>query len=94
MEPSADHDQEKIERLRRAMYSRELSGKLKNKPRHSLEPMRPIVGEDWRRPEPELSSIIVAPRTIGFVRASLRWTLGAAAVFFIGSLVLEENTGG
>ena len=87
MEPSADHDQEKIERLRRAMYSRELSGKLKNKPRHSLEPMRPIVGEDWRRPEPELSSIIVAPRTIGFVRASLRWTLGAAAVFFIGSLV-------
>src|SRR3989344_3733112 len=87
MEPSADHDQEKIERLRRAMYSRELSGKLKNKPRHSLEPKRPIVGEDWRRPEPELSSIIVAPRTIGFVRASLRWTLGAAAVFFIGSLV-------
>ena len=87
MEPSADHDQEKIERLRRAMYSRELSGKLKNKPRHSLEPMRPIVGEDWRRPEPELSSIIVAPRTIGFVRASLRWTLGAAAVFFLGSLI-------
>ena len=83
MDPLADHEQEKIERLRRAMYSREMSEKLKDKPRHALDLTRPIVGEDWRRPEPKLESSIVAPRTIGLARSALRWFLGISIVFFL-----------
>ena len=82
MEP-ADFEGEKIERLRRAMYSRELSGKIKDKPRHPLDLTRPIVGEDWRRSEPKLVSTMVAPRTIGMARSALHWFLGIAIVFFL-----------
>ena len=85
MEPP-DFEREKIERLRRAMYSRVISEKLKDQPRHPLQPTRPIVGEDWQRPEPKLPSSIVAPRTIQFARVALRWTLGASIVFFLGAL--------
>ena len=86
MKPEADHDEEKIDRLRRAMYSRNLSVKFKDKPRHTLETTRPIVGEDWRRPEPQAVSTIVAPRTIGIARVALRWMLVASIVFFLAAL--------
>ena len=85
MEP-ADFEKEKIERLRRAMYSREMSGKLKDKPRHPLDLTRPIVGEDWRRPEPKLASSLIAPKTIGMARSALRWILGISVVFFLVAL--------
>lgn len=67
------------------MYSRSLSGKLKDRERRVLEPERPIVGEDWRRPEPELAHSIIAPRGIGLARSALRWVLIAAVIFFIGA---------
>jgi len=86
MEP-ADHEKEKIERLRRAMYSRDISDKLQDHPEHTLEPNRSIVGEDWKRPEPQLSSTIVAPRVIGMARSALRWVLGTSIVFFVGALL-------
>jgi len=85
MDPSADHEHEKIERLRRAMYSRELSGKLKERPRHALEDIRPIVGEDWQHKEGGAPATIVAPRTIGTMRMVLRVVLGVAIVFFLGA---------
>ena len=85
MEPSPDHEHEKIERLRRAMYSRELSGKLKDRPRHMLEDIRPMVGEEWKHKESGVPSSTVAPRTIGAMRTVLRYILGASIVFFLGA---------
>ncbi|MBI4079679.1 hypothetical protein HY414_00415 [Candidatus Kaiserbacteria bacterium] len=88
MEPGeASHDEEKIERLRRAMYSRDLSEKLKDKPRRQMEEIRPIVGDDWRREEPTLPSAIVAPRNIGVARKALWWVLGSAVLFFAAALL-------
>lgn len=86
MEPSSDHEHEKIERLRRAMYSRETADKLKERSEHHLGQTRPIVGEDWRRPEEGVPASVVAPRTIGIARTALRWILGISIVFFLGAL--------
>ena len=86
MEPSeSPHEQEKIERLRRAMYSRSLGEKLHDRPRRALDDIRPVVGEDWHHEEPAVSGMIVAPRTIGLMRSVLWWTLAVAAVFFLGA---------
>ena len=82
MEPG-EQEQEKIERLRGAMYSRNLSGKIKDKPRHALDLTRPVVGEEWHHTEPELSRSMVAPRTIGIARSALRWILAASILFFL-----------
>jgi len=88
MEPSeSKHDEEKIERLRRAMYSRKLSEQLKERPRRQMEEIRPVVGENWHREESEVPSSIVAPRTIGLVRKALWWFLGLAVIFFVGAVV-------
>lgn len=86
MDPSQDHEKEKIERLRRAMYSRTISEQLKDRPQPRLEPSRPIIGEDWRRPEEGVAASIVAPRTIGLARTALRWVLGISVVFFLGAI--------
>ncbi|MBI2612924.1 hypothetical protein HYW59_03910 [Candidatus Kaiserbacteria bacterium] len=88
MEPAeSSHDEEKIERLRRAMYSRDLSEKLKDRPRRQMEEIRPIVGDDWKREEPVLPSTMVAPRTIGVARKALWWVLGVAALFFVAAML-------
>src|SRR3989344_1347965 len=88
MEPSgSEHDHEKIERLRRAMYSRDLSEHMKERPRRKLDDIHPIVGEDWRHEEASLSQSVVAPcAAITFVRTALWWVLGLAIVFFIGAV--------
>ena len=86
MEPAeSPHEQEKIERLRRAMYSRSLGEKLHERPRRTLDDIRPVVGEDWHHEEPAVSGMIVAPRTIGLLRSVLWWILALAAVFFLGA---------
>ncbi|MBI4094162.1 hypothetical protein HY417_04310 [Candidatus Kaiserbacteria bacterium] len=88
MEPAnASHDEEKIERLKRAMYSRDLSEKLKERPRRPLEGIRPIISDDWQRQEQELSATVVAPAGLGLARKALWWLLGIAAFFFVGALV-------
>lgn len=84
---STDHEKEKIERLRRAMYSRALSPKLTERERRELEERGPQVGEDWVRDEPELVGSHVAPRTIGIVRTGLQGIIWAAAAFFVGAVV-------
>lgn len=83
--PEYDHEKERIERLRRAMYSRDLSEKLKDKPRRALEDIRPIVGEEWHHEEEKLPASIVAPRAIAYARTALWWILGLAALFFVGA---------
>ncbi len=85
MEPS-EHEKEKIERLRRAMYSRSLSGKIKDRQRRPLGEHEPIVGEDFEEAQEQVSGSVVAPRAIGLARTTLWWLLGAAIVFFIGAI--------
>jgi len=86
-EPGSEHDKERIERLRRAMYSRELSEKLKERPRRALEDIRPVVGEEWKHDESELPMTVVAPRAIAVARSALWWILGIAAIFFVGAIL-------
>jgi hypothetical protein len=83
-EPS--HEDEKIDRLRRAMYSRSLSPRLKEHERRSLGETEESVGEDWIREEPKLEPSFVAPRNINFLRTALWWLLGIAIIFFIGAV--------
>lgn len=85
MEPS-EHEEEKIERLRRAMYSRSLSQKIKDRPRRPLTSAPPVVSDDFVRIEEPVAGSIVAPRAIGLARTALWWLLLAAVVFFIGAI--------
>ncbi len=80
------HDEEKIERLRRAMYSRKLSPRLHERPRHALDPHEEPVAEDWTGDESQLKPSIVAPRGISVARTALWWFLVSAIVFFIGAV--------
>src|SRR3989344_2964478 len=82
----SEHEKEKIERLRRAMYSRSLSDKLKDKERRELGQKVPIVGEEFVEPQAQVAGMRVAPRAIGFARTALWWLLGGAVVFFIGAV--------
>src|SRR3989338_352113 len=76
------NDEEKMNRLRRAMYSRSLSPKLHERQRRTLAGDRIDVAEDWKREEPKLESIMVAPRMSGIWRGAARW-LGVALVAFL-----------
>lgn len=79
-------EQEKIERLRRAMYSRSLQDKLKPRPRRELGDIQPLVGEEWVEEEDPLESSRVAPRVIGYTRRALWWFLGLSVAFFVLAL--------
>ena len=79
----SDHEKEKIERLRRAMYSRSLSGMLHERPRREMHESERIVGDDWSEPETGVQSTIVASRFIGTTRKLLWWFLGFSVLFFI-----------
>lgn len=83
---SSDHEKEKIERLRRAMYSRALSPKLTERERREFDSHGPQVGEDWTREEQPLDGSHVAPRSIGFFRTGLVGIIWAAAAFFVGAV--------
>src|SRR3989338_8096145 len=85
MEPS-EHEKDKVERLRRAMYSRSLSEKIHDRERRPLGQEEPSVGNEFVRPQEDASGMIVAPRTIGVARKALWWLLGAAVVFFLGAV--------
>lgn len=85
MEPS-DHEKEKIQRLRQAMYSRSLSGKIHDRERRTLEQERHEVGDDFVSSQEEAVGLVVAPRVIGVARKALWWLLGLAIIFFIGAV--------
>lgn len=78
-----DHEHEKIERLKRTIYSRSDSERLSPRERRTLRGDTVRVGEEWVRQEPTLSSVRVAPRTIGLPRTALSFLFGAAALFFL-----------
>lgn len=78
-------EDEKIRRLRDAMYSRKLEPLIKEKPRRELELGRPPVGEEWVRKEPTLDSSSIAPQRIRVFRVLIRWAIYAALAFFVGA---------
>lgn len=81
-----DHEKEKIERLRRAMYSRALEPNIKEKPRHELEEEPSAVGEDWKRPEAgPFTGMIAAPRQLHLARLLMRWLVYTGVAFFLGA---------
>lgn len=82
---AGDHEKEKIERLRRAMYSRQMQARLDVRSRRELKPERPVVGEDWRRVEPGAPGSIVAPMGINIARRILQGLLVLSALFFVGA---------
>ncbi len=82
----SEHEKEKIERLRRAMYSRSLSDKLHDRERRTLDVDEADVNDDFVRPEVQVSGLRVAPRAISFARHALWWLLGGALIFFLGAL--------
>jgi hypothetical protein len=84
---ASDHEKERIERLRRAMYSRELEGKIGERPRHELDLTREVAPEDWQRHEEEAPKSVVAPRMMGIMRHALWWLLMASIVFFVGAIL-------
>lgn len=87
MGPQEPEDQQgKIERLRRAMYSRSLSPNLKDRPRRVLRLDEPQIGDTWHEPEASISPIRAAPATLGVGRFALRVAFFAAVAFFIGAL--------
>ncbi|MDO8562069.1 MAG: hypothetical protein Q7S05_04590 [bacterium] len=80
----SEHEKEKIERLRRAMYSRSLSEKIKDRPRRTLVGDRNPPPEDWQKSEQEPEGLIVPPVGANPARGILRWFLFAVAAFVIG----------
>jgi hypothetical protein len=80
-----EHEKERVQRLREAMYSRALSEKIHPRERHELGETKPVVEGDWKRPEPEMEPILVAPVGIGLGKSLLYWLLGSAIVFFVGA---------
>src|SRR3989344_6058254 len=82
----AEHEKEKIERLRRAMYSRSLSPKIHDRERRPLGQEQSSVRNEFVRPQEDASGLVVAPRTIGVARKALWWLLGAAIIFFVGAI--------
>jgi hypothetical protein len=81
-------ENDKIERLRRAMYSRLLSTKIKERDRRTLEQPLENVSDDWKREEPKLSVTMVAPRQMNLARTLIWWILAIAVIFFIGAVGL------
>lgn len=77
-----DHDNERIEQLRRAMYSRRLSQSIKERPRRELERDPEIVPDDWHKREDPIAGVRVAPRFIGVTRSVLWWLLVLSIAFF------------
>ncbi|KKW24684.1 MAG: hypothetical protein UY67_C0004G0002 [Candidatus Kaiserbacteria bacterium GW2011_GWA2_52_12] len=80
------HEDERIERLRRAMYSRSIADTLRNRERRELTEEKPLVNDDWKRPEQEVKKEIVAPRSMNFLRNIFWWILAGSGLFFLGAV--------
>lgn len=81
-------DEEKIERLRRAMYSRSLSPRFKDRPRRELSEEKPTAPEEWLGEEPPEGAPLIekiAPKAFAGAQALARWVLLGAVIFFLGA---------
>lgn len=79
-------EQERIKRLREAMYSRKLEPLIKEKPRREFEVTQPPIGEEFIREEPLLQRQTIAPKSIRLTRLLVRWGIMAAIAFFVGAV--------
>lgn len=96
-EDNSNKEGEKVRRLRRAMYSRSLSKKLRRRPRRELKPLESDIPGDWEGEEEGAPQSQVAPRGINITRNILWWVLGVAILFFVaaaGTFVYFFTVGG
>jgi hypothetical protein len=79
--------EDKIGRLRRAMYSRKVPATFGEEVRHTLPRELSDTPDDWARPEESrpVSGTIAAPRAIRYTRRILVWILGIAVLFFLAA---------
>lgn len=86
------HEEEKIQRLKRAMYSRKYADKLGDRERREMEEGKSSVPEDWAHEErvnaPTLTPLqmVMRPPAPSRARGILKWVLGAAFVFFLAAI--------
>jgi hypothetical protein len=86
MSPQGNNQEpEKIDRLRRAMYSRAIEPTLKERDRRALSQDPDMVKTDWPREERQLAPTMVAPRGMNIARSLLMWLLGFAILFFVAA---------
>lgn len=83
---SNDFEKQKIERLRRAIYSRSISGDIRERPRHAMSEREETLDEEWKDQETVVAGVHVAPRLIGATRRLLWWSLLASVCFFIAAV--------
>jgi hypothetical protein len=80
------NEEEKMNRLRRAMYSRSLSPNFRARQRRTLDGDMSDVSEDWHKQEAELKGTMVAPRIVGVLRGAMRWLGVTSVAFLIGAV--------
>lgn len=83
---NSSEEPEKIDRLRRAMYSRAIEPTLHERDRRALSNDPDMVNIDWAREEQSLPISQVAPRGMNIARTLLMWLLVVAVVFFLGAM--------
>jgi len=80
--------EDKIGRLRRAMYSRKVAGTFGDNRRHELSAEHPNLQEDWTPLADNMATpgMSVAPRAIRYTRRALLVLFGIALLFFLAAL--------
>ena len=87
--PPERHEEEGIERLRRAMYSRKYGQEMGPRPRHEFDTEEPHIAEDWEHKDPKpdyqpLPGVLRPKRSRMF--PLLKWALGISILFFVGAV--------
>lgn len=79
--------EDKINRLRGAMYSRQVPPSFGMERRHVLPQQRSALPQDWNKPEDAVTTpgLRIANQAIRYTRTALWWMLGVALLFFLVS---------
>lgn len=81
-----EENEERIKRLREAMYSRKLEPLIKEKPRRELEETTPPVGEEWVKEYVGVEQSRTAPSRIRLMRVLFNWLIAAGVAFSVGAI--------
>ncbi len=77
--------QERLKRLRQAMYSRSLSQGLMMRQRREMNPIDYHVPDSWEPKEVPTPGMAIASRVISIAHRAMWWMLALAVCFFIAS---------
>ena len=77
--------QERLKRLRQAMYSRSLSQGLMMRSRREMNPIDYHVPDSWEPKEVPTPGMAIASRVISIAHRAMWWMLALAVCFFIAS---------